>query len=233
MITIKSDECIDAIIAIVDSSLEHKLLSVLSSVHPPNHLITHGYGMARSDIYEILGFGGPKKIISFSLQPRSLSNQILHELQNHIEFNRPGTGIAFTIQVSSISHYFSQLCGKTKADNPSKQEEYVMSSHPYYLIFAIVNRGNFEKVMEAARSAGATGGTLLHGRGLSSEEAVKFLGITIQPEKDIVLILAPQKDHHKIMERISHELSINSPGKGICFSLPVNSALGLGTMSEE
>lgn len=230
---IKSDDCLEAMITIVDNSLEHKLTNFFSSVHPPMHLITHGYGMAKSEVYEILGFGGPKKTVSISIQPRSLSNHILNELHKKIEFNKPGTGIAFTISLGSVSSYLSKLSSKIKVDHPSEQEEIIMSAHPYYLIFTIVNRGNFDQVMEAARSAGATGGTLLHGRGLASEEAVKFLGITIQPEKDIVLILAPQKSHHKIMENISHEVGINSPGKGICFSLPVNSTIGLESYSDE
>ena len=81
--------------------------------------------------------------------------------------------------------------------------------------------------MEAAKAAGATGGTLVHARGLGSKEAIKYLGITMQPEKDLVLILAPADKRHAIMENITREVGLNTPGKGICFSLPVNSARGL------
>lgn len=79
--------------------------------------------------------------------------------------------------------------------------------------------------MEAAKTAGATGGTLIHACGLGAKEAVKYLGITIQPEKDLVLILAPREKRHAIMENI--EVGLNTPGKGICFSLPVNQAIGM------
>lgn len=230
--SIKSDECLEAMITIVDNSLEHKLTEYFSRVHPPMHFLTHGTGMAESEVYEILGFGSPKKIISISIQPKFMSNQIIDDLHKKIEFNKPGTGIAFTLPISSISHYISQLCSKIEMNHPLKQEENAMSAHPYNLIISIVNSGNFDQVMEAAKAAGATGGTLLHGKGLASEEAVKFLGITIQPEKDVVLILAPRELLHKIMENISHKVGINSPNKGICFSLPVNSAIGLGTHIE-
>ena len=81
--------------------------------------------------------------------------------------------------------------------------------------------------MTAAKAAGATGGTLLHGLGLGSKEAEKFLGITIQPEKDLILILAPQAKKPQIMERITQEAGLNTSGRGICFALPVNAALGL------
>ena len=94
---------------------------------------------------------------------------------------------------------------------------------PYHLILTIVNTGYFDQVMEAAKAAGATGGTVIHARGLGSEEAVKYLGITIQPEKDVVLILTEQEKRHAIMENITREAGLNTKGKGICFSLPVNS----------
>ncbi|HHU29978.1 MAG TPA: P-II family nitrogen regulator [Firmicutes bacterium] len=94
-------------------------------------------------------------------------------------------------------------------------------------MISIVNSGYFEQVMEAAKTAGATGGTLIHARGLGAKEAVKYLGITIQPEKDLVLILAPREKRHAIMENMTHEVGLNTPGKGIiCFSLPVNQAIG-------
>jgi nitrogen regulatory protein PII len=106
------------------------------------------------------------------------------------------------------------------------------AKEPYHLIIAIVNTGHFEQVMEAAKAAGATGGTLVHARGLGSKEAVKYLGITIQPEKDLVLILAPKNKRHAIMESITREAGLNTPGKGICFSLPVNYAVGVDALLE-
>jgi nitrogen regulatory protein PII len=104
-----------------------------------------------------------------------------------------------------------------------------ISKDPYHLIITIVNSGYFDQVMEAAKGAGATGGTVVHARGLGSKEAMKYLGITIQPEKDLVLILTPKDKKLAIMESIMHEVGINTPGMGICFSMPVDSTLGIGT----
>ena len=95
------------------------------------------------------------------------------------------------------------------------------------MILTVVNKGEFETVMEAAKGAGATGGTMLHGRGLGGSEAEKFLGITINPEKDIVMILTPSANKHNIMKAINEALTIGKAGNGICFALPVNSAYGL------
>ena len=57
----------------------------------------------------------------------------------------------------------------------------------FELIVAIVNRGFSDLVMDAARKAGASGGTILHGRGTGVHEAAQFFGVAIQPEKELVL----------------------------------------------
>lgn len=95
------------------------------------------------------------------------------------------------------------------------------------LIIAIVNSGYSEKVMELARSAGATGGTILHGRGTGTEEAAKFFGITIQEEKEIILIVSQKEKKQAIMSNIASAVGIDTAGHGITFSLPVEDALGV------
>lgn len=84
--------------------------------------------------------------------------------------------------------------------------------------------------MTAAKKAGANGGTVVHARGLGSKEAMKYLGITIQPEKDLILILTPKDKKSAIMESIMHEVGLNTAGTGICFSLPVDHAIGINAV---
>ena len=96
-----------------------------------------------------------------------------------------------------------------------------------HLIVTITNQGFAEKVMDVAQKSGATGGTTLNGRGLDSEKVVKFLNISIEPEKDIILILVPTDKKNDIMNAIINECGLKTPGAGICFSLPVDHAVGL------
>ena len=63
--------------------------------------------------------------------------------------------------------------------------------------------------------------------GMGGEEAQKFLGISIQPEKDIILIVVRREEKNKVMKAIAEAAGINTQGKGIIFSLPVDSAIGL------
>ena len=59
----------------------------------------------------------------------------------------------------------------------------------YEMIFAIVNTGYTEEVMEAVKACGATGGTIINARGTANHEAEKFFGISISSEKEIVMII--------------------------------------------
>ncbi len=99
------------------------------------------------------------------------------------------------------------------------------------LIITIVNRGFDDVVMEAARSVGATGGTVLNARGAGVHEAEKFFGISIQPEKDVVLILVKREYRKQIMHAIRNEAGLNKEGRGLSFSIPVEDVCGIVHMN--
>ena len=94
-------------------------------------------------------------------------------------------------------------------------------------IFCIVNAGFSDAVMEAAKQFGARGGTVIHARGTANREAEKFFGITVQPEKEIVMILVNTKIRDDILHALYNAVGLDTPGQGIAFSLPVDQAVGL------
>lgn len=102
-----------------------------------------------------------------------------------------------------------------------------MKETVFELIIAIINRGYSDTVMEASRAAGAKGGTVLQARGAGSHEAEKFFGISIQPEKEIVLILTEAETKRAIMKAVCQSAGLNTPGRGLTFSLPVDDVLGM------
>ena len=95
------------------------------------------------------------------------------------------------------------------------------------VIFCVVNAGFSELVMDAARKLGARGGTVIHARGTANTEAEKLFGITIQPEKEILMILVPKEIKDDILHGLYSEAGLNSEGQGIAFALPVSSVVGL------
>ena len=100
-------------------------------------------------------------------------------------------------------------------------------------IVCIVNTGFSDAVMDAAREFGARGGTVIHGRGTASREAERFFGISIQPDKEVVLILVPHDLTDKILHALYRAVGLKTPGQGIAFSLPVDQVVGLSTLSLE
>ena len=98
----------------------------------------------------------------------------------------------------------------------------------YKCILAIVNSGFSEEAMEAAKACGARGGTVLHGRGTISKEAEKFFNITIQPEKEIVMILAKGEQIDGILKGLYNAIGTSTPAQGIVFAIPVDETAGLG-----
>ena len=99
--------------------------------------------------------------------------------------------------------------------------------YQYETILCIVNAGFSDTVMSAARACGARGGTVLHARGTANPEAETFFKITIQPDKEVVLILVPTAIKEDILHAIYREAGLNTPGQGIAFSLPVDGVVGL------
>ena len=96
------------------------------------------------------------------------------------------------------------------------------------MIFVIVNSGFADDVMAAARKAGAHGGTVLNARGTGKQEDVKFFGITIVPEKEILLIIAEKEKSAAILDTIRATDCFATPGSGICFSSDVDNFTILG-----
>ena len=99
----------------------------------------------------------------------------------------------------------------------------------YEVIITVVNDGFADLVMDAAKSHGARGGTVMRARGSGIHEAEKFFGIEIQPEKDFVLTLVKKEHKNEIMKAILNEAGLKTPGKGICFSIPVDDVEGIVT----
>lgn len=102
-----------------------------------------------------------------------------------------------------------------------------MSASKHEMIMCIVNAGFSETVMEAAKSAGARGGTILNGRGTANKEAESFFHIAIQPEKEVVMILVDREIKDAVLHALYQKAGLDTMGQGIAFSLPVDEVVGL------
>ena len=101
------------------------------------------------------------------------------------------------------------------------------------VILCIVNAGFSETAMDAARAEGAGGGTVIHARGTAGIEAEKMFNITIEPEKEIVMIIVKKENRDAILHALYKEVGLNTPGQGIAFALPVDKVVGLSEKKHE
>ena len=97
----------------------------------------------------------------------------------------------------------------------------------YEVILCIINAGFAEVVMDTAKKLGAGGGTVIHGRGTASKEAEKIFNITIQPEKEIVMILVKKEIKDSILKGLYDTIGLDTNAQGIAFTLPVDDVIGI------
>ena len=103
----------------------------------------------------------------------------------------------------------------------------------YEAIFCIVNAGFADAAMDAARKAGAGGGTVLKGRGTAGREAEELFQIRIQPEKELLMLLVPAEIKDGVLKALYDAAGLDSAGQGIAFSLPVERTIGLSQRKPE
>lgn len=87
--------------------------------------------------------------------------------------------------------------------------------------------------MDAARGAGATGGTVLHAKGTGRTASEKFFGVSLAEEKDLIYILASSSKKSEIMKAITSNCGTGTKAGAICFSLPVSEVAGLRRLDDE
>ncbi len=193
--------------------------------------ITLGNGTAASEVLDYLGLEAAEKAIIFSVQEEEAWLLVKKQLRQKLQIDAPGGGIAFTIPLSSVGGK-KALQFLLESQEYQKEEESTLKDTEHELIIVIANQGNIELVMDAARSAGAYGGTVLHAKGTGMEQAEKFMGVTLAAEKEMTFIVARKEEKNGIMKAIMKQAGMESPAKAIVFSLPVTDTAGLRLIEE-
>lgn len=108
-----------------------------------------------------------------------------------------------------------------------------MKTENHEVIFAVVNAGYAEEAMRIARENGARGGTIMGARGVAREQEAAFFGITIHPEKEILMLVVEKDIRDQILNALYKEMGMDKKAQGIAFSLPVSDVTGLVQPTEE
>ena len=218
------------LLLIATPKLVGKAAGLFKEGNVPIQYIFHGQGTATSEVMDMLGLDGVDKNILMAMLPKAFADEMLKKLRKRLHLGMPNTGIAFTLLMSGSSGHLVQLMEGLEPEEKKRlleRKEADMTENAYSLIMAIVNQGFSEEVMNAARPQGASGGTVFHSRRIGNEEAMKFWKISVQEEREVVLILAQKEDKLAIMQEIGRQCGMNSKAQGIVMSLPVDGIAGL------
>ena len=178
------------------------------------------------DILDYLGLEASEKMVIFNFVQQRDWMLTKKDLQRKLQIDAPGEGIAFLVPLSSIGGKRTLQFLLDRQELP-ESEESTLKDTTYELIVAIADQGNLEMVMDAARGAGAYGGTVIHAKGTGMEYAEKYLGVTIAAEKAMIFIVTKKDQKNSIMKAIMEQAGMQTPAKTIVFSLPVTDTAGL------
>lgn len=230
MISHEKHEPIRTLVVITTPKLADKASDMFKEFKIPIQYEWHGVGTAPSEIIDILGLGNPNKTVLISFTKKHCAEELLKKLKKKLKFGTVNSGIAFTIPITSANSLIVKMLeqsDESKFKNLPRKDDKRMSDSKYSVIAVIVNQGYSENVMEAAREAGAHGGTVIPSRRIGNEQTIGFWGMGIQNENDTVLIVAENSHKLEIMQVIGEKCGIHSEAKGIVLSMPIDTVIGI------
>ena len=180
--------------------------------------IAMGRGTASNGVLQLLGLGDTSKDIVYIIVQNSLKAAVYDAILKASE-KKSHFGVMFTLDTSDFirAGHLDEKDKSEESERLSSKGEETMSDKNYQMINVIVNKGYAEDAMEAARKAGAGGGTIIGARGTAKEGDAAFFGMKIVPEKEMLMILVPAEKKADIVAAITALPCFAEAGSGIVF----------------
>ena len=190
------------------------------------HLRSVGHGTAPSEMMDILGLGSKDKDVIISFATEEKAGQLIAQLSQNLENSIRYGGLMMVIKVSALNRLAAEVVYRSQLEDNNKEEKQLVSGEgKYNLIIITVNQGYADEVMKTAKSAGATGGTVIRGRMLGAELLKQIDDNDVQEEKEIITILSPTVISGDIMNAVNQEFGLRTDAKGVVCAVPVEKAL--------
>ena len=221
---------LNMVMAIVNRDRHEAMEDVIHGLKLPLAMTLYARGTARDEHLSLYGLAATEKALVFTVADGEQTKKLMRAARLRMFIDIPGNGIMMSVPLKSVGG------GKTMAyltDNKTVTGEKPDMNTTHELICVIINEGCSDMVMAAARPAGATGGTVLSGKGTGARESEKFLGISLASEKDVVMIVAEKAKKSAIMKAIMEKAGPGTDAAAICFSLPVTAVEGLRRIDPE
>ena len=212
---------VNLFITITDRSRADQFASWFRSHGISLVLTALGEGTATTEVLDYLGLEATEKAVLFCVAPRS--PRMVRQAARELWLDVPGQGVLMTVPVNSIGGSAAKEYLLHEQEGEAAMEREITHD----LIVVITNQGYTDLVMDAAREAGATGGTAIHAKGTGTELVQKFFGVSIASEQEMIFILTKAEAKKPIMKAIMAKAGIQSPAQSLVFSLPVEGVAGL------
>lgn len=171
-----------------------------------------------------VGIGTKDKDIVISLGAESAVKALMANFGTTFESHSKYGGLMIVLKISAANRILTEILSYNLDKNSEKGNDSMKNEHHNNLIVISINEGFSDNVMQVARKAGATGGTVIKGR-LADIEQFADLGKTeIDGERELLCILAPLKISAQIMEEVNKEFGLTSAANGITFAIPTEKA---------
>ena len=181
-----------------------------------------GEGTASSEMMDILGLGNNDKDIMLSFGTFGAIDKLCGEFSKLLGSSTRYGGIAMVISTSAFSRISAEIIKRNSKDIEKGNGSNMHSGFNYSLILISVNRGYTDAVMQTAKKAGATGGTIIKARLAEAQEIEAYANTVLNDEKEIVTILAPNSIRNQILEDVNNEFGLKSEAQGTVLSIPVD-----------
>ena len=221
---------LNLVMTIVARARHEAMEDVIHSMKLPLALTLYAKGTATMEHLSLHGLAPTEYALILTVADEEQTRRLIRQTRLRMFIDIPGNGIMMSVPLKSVGG------GKTMAyltDNKTVTGDMPDMNTTHELIVVILNEGCSDMVMAAARPAGATGGTVLAGKGTGARESEKFLGISLASEKDVVLIVAEKAKKAAIMKAIMKNAGPGTQAGAICFSLPVTNVEGLRRIDAE
>ena len=177
----------------------------------------HGRGISPNAIAAALGIESTKDIV-FILAENESKSSIYNAILDATKKERAHLGCMFTSPAGQL----------IKNGTVTGEEMLMPENNSQDLITVILNSGYADDAMDAARRAGAGGGTVIKARGTARPDDPQFFGMHIVPEKETLLIVVPHEKKDAVLDAIKNLECLSQPGSGIAYCSPVNEFVLLG-----
>lgn len=212
------------LLTIVERDKGQSLIKVLENLSIPLNFQCVGFGTAPTEMMDIFGLGTKDKDIVLSLATEGAVQEMMSNFGSAFESHKKFGGLMIILSTIAASRVLTELLNHHTNVSTEKGTGAMKNEHHNNLIIVSMNEGYADSVMQVARKAGATGGTVIKGRLADVELVAEIEPAEIDEGREILLILAPLKTSRQIMEDINREFGINSKANGIITAVPTEKA---------